>query len=152
MKVILFEPQIPQNTGNVARTCSVTGCGLILVRPLGFQISDRWLKRSGLDYWDALSSFDVIDDLEAYLEKTKSPWTFFSSHAKTLYTDITYSDDHLLIFGSETSGLPETLHQTSKEQGAKLPMQENARCLNLATSVGVALYEALRQSHFQGLL
>src|ERR1700722_14499526 len=100
MKIILYQPQIPQNTGNIVRTCSVTGCDLILVRPLGFQITDRWLKRAGLDYWEGVN-VTVIDDLEKVLSETKCPFYFFSSHAKKSYVEAHFTSEDLLIFGSE---------------------------------------------------
>ena len=146
MKVILYQPQIPQNTGNIVRTCSVTGSGLVLVGPLGFKISDKWLKRAGLDYWEGVQ-MELIDDLPDYLSKTSHPFTFFSSKAKKIYTEQSYSKDHLLIFGSETSGLPEEFFAKWPDHFVKLPMVPNARCLNLATSVGVGVYEVLRQTN-----
>lgn len=145
MKVILFQPQIPQNTGNVVRTCSVTGSGLILVGPLGFEISDRWLKRAGLDYWAGVE-VEVIDNLEEYLENSSHSFYFFSSKATKLYTEMKYDPDDMLIFGSETTGLPEEYFLRWPERFVKLPMVEGARCLNLATSVGIGVYEALRQT------
>ncbi len=144
MKVILYQPQIPPNTGNVVRTCAVTGSELILVEPLGFKVSNRWLKRAGLDYWDGVD-VQTIDNLEQFLEETAHPFYFFSSHAKRVYTDVTYSKDSILIFGSETSGLPESFHDKWPDSFVKIPMQESARCLNLATSVGIGVYEVVRQ-------
>src|SRR6185503_4371948 len=105
MKIILFQPQIPQNTGNIVRTCSATGSDLVLVTPLGFSTSDRWLKRAGLDYWLGVS-VEMIDDLETYLDHFPFPFYFFSSHAKKRYTEVSYDPKGALIFGSETSGLP----------------------------------------------
>ncbi len=148
MKIILFQPQIPQNTGNIVRTCAVTGNELILVRPLGFSTSSRWLKRAGLDYWEGVK-VSFIDDLEAYLESTESPFYFFSSHAQTAYTEATYETNSLLIFGSETSGLPEKIHQRYPQQFYTLPMVEKSRCLNLSNTVSIVIYEAWRQQGFQ---
>ena len=147
MKIVLFQPKIPQNTGNIVRTCSVTGCELILVRPLGFSISNRWLKRAGLDYWEGVT-VSIIDDLETFLTMTPHPFTFFSSKAERLYTECTYQSDQILIFGSEDSGLPPLFWQRWPEHFATLPMLPQARCLNLATSVGIATYEAWRQIGF----
>lgn len=148
MKIILNQPQIPQNTGNIVRTCSVTGAGLILVKPLGFSLADRWLKRAGLDYWEGVD-VEVIEDLETLLLNTSSPFYFFSSKATKLYTDISFTQDDLLIFGSETSGLPKNLLDKWPERAITLPMIPNGgRCLNLATSAGIALYEAWRQLKF----
>lgn len=146
MKVVLFQPQIPQNTGNIARTCSVTGTPLYLVEPLGFQVNDRWLKRAGLDYWDQLQSH-LIDSLDAFISAYPH-FYFFSSKAKKRYTDVQYEPEAALIFGSENGGLPEHLFNLYPDRFVTLPMLEGARCLNLATSVGIALYEALRQQNF----
>jgi len=145
LQIILFQPQIPQNTGNIVRTCSVTGTDLVLVKPLGFSTSDRWLKRSGLDYWEGVD-VEMIDDLMEYLEKKTTPFYFLSSKAKKQYTDIHYTPADALIFGSETSGLPEIFLERWPERFVTIPMLPGARCLNLATSVGITLYEALRQS------
>lgn len=150
MKIILFQPQIPQNAGNIVRTCSVTGSGLVLVRPLGFSTHSRHLKRAGLDYWEGVA-LEQIDDLETYLENGNAPFFFFSSHAKKLYTEARYPPNSFLIFGSETAGLPETFWQRWDEHFYKLPMLPGARCLNLASSVAACLYEALRQNHFPDL-
>lgn len=147
MKVVLYQPQIPQNTGNIVRTCSVTGADLILVRPLGFSVNDRWLKRAGLDYWEGVN-VDMIDDLESFLNTTPHPFYFFSSKASTCYTAHTYESDALLIFGSETSGLPPELMARWPERYARLPMRSGARCLNLATAAGIVVYEAWRQHSF----
>ena len=145
MKIILFQPQIPQNTGNIVRTCSATGSGLILVHPLGFSTKDRWLKRAGLDYWEGVT-VEEIEDLDTYLETTPHPFYFFSSKTKKLYTEASYTSDSLLIFGSETTGLPSRYVEKWPEKFLTIPMQEGARCLNLATSAGIALYEAIRQT------
>lgn len=147
MKIILFNPQIPQNTGNIVRTCSVTGTDLILVEPLGFSINDRWLKRAGLDYWEGVN-VTVIDDLVAYLENTTVDFTFLSSKATKRYSDVQYTKDHLLIFGSETSGLPEVFNEKWPDKFATIPMLSGVRCLNLATSAGITVYEAWRQLNF----
>lgn len=145
MKIVLFQPQIPQNTGNVVRTCSVTGTGLILVRPLGFSTASRHLKRAGLDYWEGVD-VEEVDHLEAYLEKTSCPFFFFSSKVQPLYTQAPYTRDSLLIFGSETSGLSPSFFERWPERFYTIPMVSGARCLNLATSAAVVLYEALKQA------
>ena len=144
MKIVLFQPQIPQNTGNIVRTCSVTGTGLILVRPLGFSTGSRHLKRAGLDYWEGVD-VEEIDDLDGYLEGTNAPFFFFSSKAKRTYAEIEYSSDALLIFGSETNGLPPRYLQKWESRVCTIPMIAGARCLNLATSVGVALFHLLEK-------
>jgi tRNA (cytidine/uridine-2'-O-)-methyltransferase len=147
MKIILFQPQIPQNTGNIVRTCAVTGSSLVLVKPLGFSISDRWLKRAGLDYWEGVN-VEIVDDLEELLSSAPNNFYFFSSKAKTLYTEQQYNSDDWLIFGSETAGLPKLLLERWPEKCATIPMLPEARCLNLATSVGIVVYEAWRQQNF----
>lgn len=147
MKIVLYAPCIPQNTGNIIRTCSVTGSELILVRPLGFQLSDRMLKRSGLDY-HSKSKLTIIDDLEEYLDNTLEPFYFFSSKAKKYYSEVNYENDSILIFGSETDGLPDNFWEKYNERFVTIPMKNEARCLNLSNSVAIALYEGLRQQQF----
>ncbi len=142
--IILFQPQIPQNTGNIVRSCHVTGTKLILVEPLGFSISDRWLKRAGLDYWEGVD-IEVIGNLEERLQETNSNFYFFSSHGTKRYVDINYLPDDLLIFGSETAGLTPNFHNLWPEKFVTIPMKSGARCLNLATSAGIAIYEVQRQ-------
>lgn len=150
MKIVLYRPQIPQNTGNIARTCSVTGAELLLVRPLGFSTASRHLKRAGLDYWQDLQ-VEEIDDLATYLEKCPHLFFFFSSKASRSYTAASYSGDSLLIFGSEESGLPDEFFQRWPERFFRIPMKEGARCLNLACSAAIVLYEAMRQTTFEKL-
>ncbi len=146
MKIVLFHPDIPQNTGNIARTCYLTQTGLVLIRPLGFSLSHRHLKRAALDYWNEIS-VELIDDLASYLEKAPS-FYFFSSKATARFTDVRYTEQSLLIFGSETNGLPHCFHECWKENFVTIPMKPDARCLNLSNAVAVGLYEALRQTHF----
>ncbi len=145
MKIILYQPQIPQNTGNIVRTCSVTGTGLVLIHPLGFEISDKYLKRAGLDYWEGVK-VEESESLEQYLEAAEAPFYFFSSKADQLYTDISYEPNSMLIFGKETTGLPDHFHKKWPDRFVKIPMKEGARCLNLATSVGIGLYNAYRDA------
>jgi len=147
MKVVLFQPQIPQNTGNIVRTCAVTGCDLVLVRPLGFSVTDRWLKRAGLDYWEGVS-VEIVDDLKSLLEQTTGQIHLFSSKAKISYTDVTYGKDDILVFGAETHGLPSDILQNWSDCAVTIPMKDGVRCLNLATSVGIGIYEAWRQNNF----
>ena len=144
MKIVLFQPQIPQNTGNIVRTCKATGADLILVGPCGFKTTDRYLKRAGLDYWEGVN-VTFIDNLPLYLE-TIPRFFLFSSKGKTLYTDISYERDDHLVFGSETTGLPEALLLKYKEQLVTIPMQPEARCLNLANTVAIGAYELIRQT------
>ena len=147
MQIILFQPQIPQNAGNVVRSCAITGSSLRLVRPMGFNPTDKQLKRAGLDYWDGVD-VAFIDDLENYLEQQTVPFYFFSSKVEKRYSDSSYSSDAILIFGSETSGLPPHFRTRWPDQFATIPMRPGVRCLNLATSVGIVLYEAWRQNNF----
>ncbi len=144
IKTALYSPQIPENTGNVVRTCACTGTGLVLVEPIGFHTSDRALKRAGLDYWLGVD-VEIVEELE--LEGR--PFTCFSSKAETLYTEISYQPDHLLVFGSETAGLPDWMWERWPENFARIPMVPGARCLNLANSVSIVLYEALKQQGFR---
>lgn len=147
MKVILYQPQIPQNTGNIVRTCKATNCTLTLVKPLGFSTSSRMLKRAGLDYWEEVE-IDQIDDLESYLSTTSATFYFFSSKAEQIYTEIEYAENSILIFGSETTGLPSDFHEKWKSHFVKIPMRENARCLNLSNTVAIGIYEVCRQNPF----
>ncbi len=147
MQIILFQPQIPQNAGNIVRTCAVTGTSLRMVKPLGFYPSNRQLKRAGLDYWEGVD-VGFIDDLEAYLLEDNKPFYFFSSKATKRYTDIPYTPEDRLIFGSETAGLPPHYWEKWPDKFATIPMCSGVRCLNLATSAGIVLYEALRQQNF----
>ena len=147
MKIVLFQPQIPQNTGNIARTCAATNTPLVLVKPLGFSLSSRQMKRAGLDYWDRVQ-LEVVDGIE---EALQGPCFFFSSKAKRSYATAVYPKDALLVFGSETEGLPNDLWKKYPDRFYMIPMVEEQRCLNLASSVAIALYEALRQQEFISL-
>ena len=144
---ILYRPQIPQNTGNIVRTCHATGSDLVLVRPLGFKTDNKSLKRAGLDYWEGVK-ITFIDDLMDYLENATRPFYFFSSKAKRIYTEISFEPDVILIFGSEPAGLPKKFSDRWPEKFLTLPMQAKSRCLNLSNSVAIALYEVLRQNSF----
>lgn len=147
MLIILFQPQIPQNTGNIVRTCAVTGSSLTLVAPLGFSVNNRWLKRAGLDYWEGVN-VSIIDDLDTLLKETQSSFYFYSSKAATRYDAISYQSSDYLIFGSETSGLPDRFLDKWPDRFVTIPMISGVRCLNLATSVGIVVYEAWRQQSF----
>ena len=146
MRIILVNPEIPQNTGNIARTCAASGTQLVLVRPLGFSISNRQMKRAGLDYWELLE-LALVDDLQELLSCNDN-FFFFSSKAERRYTDVSYTNDSSLIFGSETAGLPSWLWEAYPERFVTIPMLPERRCLNLASSVAIGLYEALRQNDF----
>ena len=148
VKVVLFQPQIPQNAGNVVRTCAVTGSELMLVSPMGFSINDRWLKRAGLDYWEGVEVQIVESNFDELLENNPSNIYFLSSKASRPYTSIHFRPDDWLIFGSETEGLPKRFHERWPKQFITIPMLPGVRCLNLATSVGVVIYEAWRQQGF----
>jgi len=148
MKIVLYQPQIPQNTGNIVRTCSVTGCDLLLVRPLGFSTSSRMLKRAGLDYWDEVD-ITYTHDLTEYLAGVDAPFFFFSSKAKRLYSETTYPKDCILIFGSESTGLPQLFWDKWPEKFLTLPMKSDSRCLNLSNTVSIIIYEAWKQQGFQ---
>jgi len=150
MNIVLYRPQIPQNTGNIARTCGAANAGLVLVGPLGFSLADRHMKRAGLDYWDRVN-VQTIDDLDAWLVQEEKPFFFFSSKADKLYTEASFTTEALLIFGSETEGLPDYLWEKYPNQFYTIPMAEGQRCLNLASSAAIVLYEALRQSKFTTL-
>lgn len=147
MHVVLYQPQIPQNTGNIVRTCACTGASLTLVPPLGFKITDRWLKRAGLDYWEGVP-VKTEDSLEEYLKSLKTPFYFFSSKATKCYTTIDFSPQDHLIFGSETAGLPSSFREEWSDLFYTIPMKKGARCLNLSNSVAVVLYEAWSQQKF----
>lgn len=147
MNIILFQPQIPQNTGNIVRLCSNTGSKLFLVKPLGFSVSDRQLKRAGLDHWEGVE-VTFIDDLMCFLLETNKQFYFYSSKALVSYIEPTYRPDEFLIFGSETFGLSEEFHKRWPEKFFTIPQRRSSRCLNLANAVSIVLYESLRQQQF----
>ncbi len=152
MHIVLVEPEIPGNTGNIARLCAATGCHLHLVRPLGFSVDDKYLKRAGLDYWHLvdISYYDsVYEVLEKYKENSKF---LLTTKAHKAYNDVKYDTDSLLIFGKETAGLPQKLRDEYKEGCVRIPMIDEARSLNLSNAVAIVAYEALRQQeNFAGL-
>ena len=150
--IVLVEPEIPQNAGNIARTCAVTNSKLHMVRPLGFEVSDKYLKRAGLDYWHFLD-ITYYDSIEEVMDKyyNGSNFWFFSTKAKHIHSDVSYKDGDFLVFGKETKGLPESLLKKYYDQCVRLPMMDETRSLNLSNSVCVGVYEALRQTGYQGL-
>ena len=151
INIVLVCPEIPQNTGNISRTCAVTGAHLHIVRPTGFEITDRNLKRAGLDYWDKLT-VSYYDSYADFLEKHgEKPMFFFSSHAEKLYTSVEYPDGIFLVFGRESVGLDENIIKGNIDRALRIPMLPTLRCLNLSNSVALAVYEALRQSGFEGM-
>jgi len=148
LNIVLVEPRIPQNTGNVARTCAVTDTGLHLVRPLGFSLEDKYLKRAGLDYWDQLN-LEVHDSFSAFLAQYgKENLLLFSTKAPRIYTEQHYRGDEFLLFGKETAGLPESFIADNLSSSLRIPMKNHARSLNLANSVAIVVFEAYRQLGF----
>ena len=148
LNIVLVEPEIPQNTGNIARTCAALGATLHLVHPLGFDISEKVVKRAGLDYWDKL---DIIEysSLQEFKEKVKSKNIYLlSTKANKVYTDIKYEDDSYLVFGPETRGLPEEYILDNFENTVRIPMKKNIRSLNLSNSVAIVAYEVQRQLNY----
>lgn len=151
INIVLHEPEIPQNTGNIARTCAATGASLHLIRPLGFGIDDKKLKRAGLDYWHYLdiTYYDGLDDF--FAKHPDADFYCFSTKSPRKYTDVTYPENVYLFFGKETKGLPETFLHDHPDRCVRIPMREGLRSLNLSNSVAIAVYEVLRQSGFEGL-
>ena len=151
INIVLHEPEIPQNTGNIARTCAATGAALHLIRPLGFAIDDRKLKRAGLDYWHQLdiTYYDGLEDF--YAKNPEAEVYYFSTKAPHLYTEIEYPNPVFIMFGKETKGLPEELLHDNPDRCVRLPMREGLRSLNLSNSVAIAVYEILRQGNFADL-
>lgn len=150
LNIVLVEPQIPQNTGNIARTCAVTGARLHLVRPMGFEPTDKQLKRAGLDYWKYLD-ITYYDGLKDFLAKVRGKCFFFSTKAQNRYTDVKYPDECYIVFGREDAGLPEDLLFHNKDNCVRIPMMPTLRSLNLSNSVAIAAYEILRQWDFPEL-
>ena len=149
--IVLHEPEIPQNTGNIARTCAATGAALHLIRPLGFEIDDKKLKRAGLDYWDKLQIF-YYDGLDDFFEKHKDARVYyFTTKARQNYAKVAYPEEVYIMFGKESAGLPEDLLLQNKETAVRIPMRTHLRSLNLSNSVAVAVFEILRQYDFEGL-
>ena len=148
LNIVLIEPEIPQNTGNIARTCAATGARLHLVEPMGFKIDDKKLKRAGLDYWYLLD-ITYYSSTEDFFNKNKDgKFYYFSTKAKYKHTDVTYPDKAFLVFGKETAGLPESLLENNPETTVRIPMISDARSLNLSNAAAIAAYEVLRQWDF----
>lgn len=149
MNIVLLEPEIPQNTGSIARTCAATGSKLHLIHPLGFQISDKYVKRAGLDYWDKLEIFEY-KNFDDFLSKNNNPEIFYATtKAKHTYCDVEYKNDSYIMFGKESAGIPEEILCKKEENCIRIPMYHNIRSLNLSNSVSIVLYEALRQNDFK---
>jgi len=151
INIVLVNPEIPQNTGNIARTCAATRTGLILIEPLGFQLSDKYMKRAGLDYF-SMVDIQVLPDFETLMRlHPGAQYHFASTKAPRSYTEACYGPDDFLVFGCETKGLPESLLKRVYDRCVRIPMRPDARSLNLANSVAIVVYEALRQQGFPGL-
>ncbi|MGO1478670.1 tRNA (uridine(34)/cytosine(34)/5-carboxymethylaminomethyluridine(34)-2'-O)-methyltransferase TrmL [Senegalia sp. (in: firmicutes)] len=153
INIVLMEPEIPQNTGNIARTCAATGSKLHLIRPLGFSLDSKHLKRAGLDYWNLLDVY-YYDSFEEFKEKNDSNNFFYATtKSQKSYADMKFNENCFLIFGKETKGIPEDILNKNKEKIMRIPMikNENARSLNLSNSVNIVVYEALRQIGFPNM-
>ncbi len=151
MNIVLVYPEIPQNTGNIARTCAATGSTLHLVKPLGFDIDEKAVRRAGLDYWDKVS-LRVYENLDEFFKQNENGrFWFLSTKADHSYTDVEYSENDYLIFGKETHGLPEPLLKENYQKTLRIPMLPTLRSLNLSNSVAIVLYEGLRQLGFVNL-
>lgn len=151
LNIVLVEPQIPQNTGNIARTCAATGARLHLVKPLGFEIDDKKLKRAGLDYWHMLDIRFYENISEFYEKNAEGRFFYCTTKARNRYDEMQYKDGDYFVFGKETKGLDEALLKENPETCIRIPMTEGARSLNLSNSVAVVVYECLRQNNFLSL-
>ena len=149
--IVLVAPEIPQNTGNIVRTCAATGCVLHLVKPLGFEISDKYLKRAGLDYWHfvTIKYWDSFDEL--YESEKGNNFYFFTTKGRLRHSDVKFEKGDFLVFGKETKGLPETLLIKHPDECLRIPMIDETRSLNLSNSVAIAVYEGLRQHDFENM-
>ena len=148
LNIVLFEPEIPQNTGNIARTCAATGARLHLVGPMGFTIDDKKLKRAGLDYWNDVD-ITFYDSIGEFYEKNQGEMYYLTTKAEKNYSDVTFPDNVYLIFGKETAGIPEEILIKNKETCLRIPMITDIRSLNLSNSVSIVAYEAYRQDNFK---
>ncbi|MCI8341631.1 MAG: tRNA (uridine(34)/cytosine(34)/5-carboxymethylaminomethyluridine(34)-2'-O)-methyltransferase TrmL [Firmicutes bacterium] len=151
MNVVLLEPEIPQNAGNIARTCAVTNSVLHLIKPLGFSVEDKYLKRAGLDYWNFLD-IHYYDSFECFLEENGNPKIYMATtKSKRVYTDVSYGLNDYVMFGKESAGIPEEILLNYKDTAVRIPMFGETRSLNLSNSVAIIIYEAMRQNNFCGL-
>lgn len=151
MHIVLHEPEIPQNTGNIARTCAATGATLHLIEPLGFSLDEKQIKRAGLDYWH-LVNVQTYKNYEEFLEKNNYPKVYMATtKSRQTYTDVSYEEECYIMFGKETAGIPEEILLDNKETCIRIPMISEARSLNLSNSVAIVIYEALRQHQFEHL-
>ena len=148
LNIVLFEPEIPANTGNIGRTCVATGTRLHLIEPLGFRLTEKAIRRAGMDYWEHLNVTRYID-YQDFLDRNPGAKIYMATtKARKLYTDVRYEEDCYLMFGKESGGIPEEILLQNRETAVRIPMLEEIRALNLANSVAIVLYEALRQNHF----
>lgn len=152
MHIVLVEPEIPSNTGNIARTCAATGCVLHLVHPLGFSIDDRQLKRAGLDYWHLLDVREYQSIEELWDKHPEGRFFYASTKGGQWYSDVTYGPDDFLVFGKETKGLPRDLIEAHRSEVVRIPIRAEARSLNLSNAVAIVVFEALRQNGFPNLV
>ena len=151
LNIVLVEPEIPQNCGNIARTCAATGCTLHLIRPLGFDISEKAVKRAGLDYWNLVRVIDYENLANFFARNDVQRMWCLSTKAPRSYTEAEFQDGDYLFFGKETKGLPEDFLEAHRDACVKIPMREEARSLNLSNAVAITVFEALRQLNFPGL-
>ena len=151
LNIVLVEPEIPQNCGNIARTCAATGCRLHLIRPLGFDISEKAVKRAGLDYWHMVEVIDYENLADFFAKNRVNQMWCLSTKAPRGYTEARFADGDYLFFGKETKGLPEDFLEAHRDSCIRLPMRSEARSLNLSNAVAITVYEALRQLDFPGL-
>ncbi len=152
INIVLIEPQIHANTGNIARTCAVTGAALHLVKPLGFSLDDRHLRRAGLDYWDKLD-ISYYENKEEFFEKNKdAEMYFFTARAKKSFSSVSYPKGAFIVFGKEDTGLAQEIVDKYFDRCVRIPMREGVRCLNLSNSAAIAVYEILRQQKYEGML
>lgn len=152
LNIVLVEPQIPQNTGNIARTCAATGASLHLIKPMGFTVDDKKLKRAGLDYWYLLD-ITYYENLEDFYEKNKGGnFYYLTTKGRQIFTETSFPENTFIFFGREDAGLPESLLKENPENSLRIPMRESARSLNLSNTVAVVTYEILRQWNYPDLL
>ncbi|MCM1272569.1 MAG: tRNA (uridine(34)/cytosine(34)/5-carboxymethylaminomethyluridine(34)-2'-O)-methyltransferase TrmL [Clostridium sp.] len=151
LNIVLLEPEMPANTGNIGRTCVASGARLHLIEPMGFFINDKMLKRAGLDYWDKLDVTTYVNYDEFLQKNPQAKIYMVTTKSKQTYTDVTYEEDAYLMFGKESAGIPEELLLANKENCVRIPMVKDERSLNLSNSVAIVLYEAMRQRGFSGM-
>ena len=151
INIVLHEPEIPQNTGNIARTCAATGAALHIIKPMGFTIDDKKLKRAGLDYWDKLDITYYENTEDFFKRNSGANIYFFTTKAQHTYADVEYPENVYIMFGKESAGLPEEMLYANPDRCVRIPMRDTLRSLNLSNSVAIAVYEIFRQHSFEGL-